>query len=64
MQIKALVSQLEENQKQMNEALDTCKSAIKASDPSQVSYFALKIEPDFRDAKKALQEKTVSSDRP
>lgn len=54
------MSQLEDNQKQINDALDMCKSAIEASDPSQVSYFALKIEPDFRDAKKALEEKTVS----
>lgn len=59
-QIKALVTQLEESQRQMNDALAVCKTAIEASDPSQASYFSLKIEPDFRDAKKALEEKSVS----
>lgn len=58
-QIKALVTQLEENQRQMNDALEVCKSAIEANDPSQASYFSLKIEPDFREAKKALDPKPV-----
>lgn len=58
-QIKALVTQLEENQRQMNDALVVCKSAIEANDPSQASYFSLKIEPDFREAKKALDAKSV-----
>lgn len=61
MQIKALVTQLEENQRQMNDALAVCKSAIEANDPSQASYFSLKIEPDFREAKKALDAKPVRS---
>lgn len=59
MQIKALVTQLEENQRQMNDALAVCKSAIEANDPSQASYFSLKIEPDFREAKRALDAKPV-----
>lgn len=58
-QIKALVTQLEENQRQMNDALAVCQSAIEANDPSQASYFSLKIEPDFREAKKALDPKPV-----
>ncbi|XP_055310791.1 epidermal growth factor receptor substrate 15-like 1 isoform X2 [Sitodiplosis mosellana] len=56
-QIKALVMQLEESQRQLNDALVVCKSAIEANDPSQASYFSLKIEPDFREAKKALEAK-------
>lgn len=60
LQIKALVTQLEENQRQMNDALAVCKQAIEANDPAQASYFSLKIEPDFREAKTALEEKQVS----
>lgn len=58
-QIKALVTQLEESQRQMNDALAVCKTAIEANDPSQASYFSLKIEPDFREAKTALEDKPV-----
>lgn len=54
-----MVTQLEESQRQLNDALAVCKSAIEANDPSQASYFSLKIEPDFREAKKALNEKPV-----
>lgn len=54
-----MVTQLEESQRQLNDALAVCKSAIEANDPSQASYFSLKIEPDFREAKKALEEKSV-----
>lgn len=43
----------------MNDALAVCKTAIEANDPSQASYFSLKIEPDFREAKKVLQDKPV-----
>lgn len=43
----------------MNDALAVCKAAIDASDPSSVSYYSLKLEPDFREAKTALQEKPV-----
>lgn len=58
-QIKSLVTQLEESQRQMNDALAVCKTAIEANDPSQASYFSLKIEPDFREAKKVLEDKPV-----
>lgn len=55
-----MVTQLEENQRQMNDALAICKTAIEANDPSQASYFSLKIEPDCREASAALEEKAVS----
>lgn len=54
-----MVTQLEESQRQLNDALAVCKSAIEANDPSQASYFSLKIEPDFREAKTALEDKPV-----
>ncbi|XP_031620846.1 epidermal growth factor receptor substrate 15-like 1 isoform X2 [Contarinia nasturtii] len=63
-QIKSLVTQLEESQRQMNDALAVCKTAIEANDPSQASYFSLKIEPDFREAKKALEERTEPTSDP
>lgn len=61
--IKALVTQLEESQRQMNDALAVCKTAIEANDPSQASYFSLKIEPDFREAKTALEAKAVGENK-
>ena len=54
-----MVSQLQESQRQMSDALAICKSAIEASDPSLVSDYSLKLEPDFREAKDALHEKQV-----
>lgn len=50
---------MEESQRQMNDALAVCKTAIETNDPSQASYFSLKIEPDFREAKKALETEPV-----
>lgn len=43
----------------MNDALAVCKTAIETNDPGQASYFSLKIEPDFREAKRALDAKPV-----
>lgn len=43
----------------MNEALAICKTAIENNDPTHASYYSLKIEPEFRDAKKALEDKPV-----
>lgn len=54
------MTQLEENQRQMNDALELCKAALETNDPNSVSYYSLKLEPDFREAKKALEEKPVS----
>lgn len=43
----------------MNDALAICKTAIENNDPTHASYYSLKIEPEFRDAKKALEDKPV-----
>lgn len=58
-QIKAMVSQLQENQRQMNDALTVCKAAIDANNPSLVSDYTLKLEPDFREARASLGQKQV-----
>lgn len=57
-QVKAMVSQLQENQRQMNDALAMCKIAIEESNPSLVSEYSLKLEPEFREVKQSLEEKT------
>lgn len=57
-QVKAMVSQLQENQRQMNDALAMCKIAIEESNPSMVSDYSLKLEPDFREIKQSLDEKS------
>lgn len=54
-----MVSQLQESQRQMRDALALCNSAIAANDPSIVSDYSLKLEPDFREAKKTLEPKVV-----
>lgn len=59
-QIKAMVSQLEEIQHQMNDALAMCRSAIEANDPQLVSEYSLKIEPEFREFHEALRAKEVN----
>lgn len=51
-----MVTQLQESQRQMSDALVLCKSAIAANDPSLVSDYSLRLEPDFRDARKSLDE--------
>lgn len=43
----------------MNDALVVCQSAIDNNDPTQASYYSLKIEPEFREAKTALEAKPV-----
>lgn len=62
-QIKAMVSQLEEIQHQMNDALAMCRSAIEANDPQLVSEYSLKIEPEFREFHEALKVKEVKTNR-
>lgn len=59
-QIKAMVTQLEENQRQMNDALEVCKAALETNDPNSVSYYSLNLEMDFREARKAVEDKPVS----
>lgn len=46
----------------MNDALAVCKAAIENNDPNSVSYYSLKLEPEFRDAKKALMAKEARFD--
>lgn len=58
-QIKALVTQLEESARQMNDAVGACKTAIEINDPNAVSTYTLKLEPDFLGAKKALEDRPV-----
>lgn len=58
-QVKAMVSQLQESQRQMNDALTMCKSAIEANDVSYVSDYSLKLEPDFREARTVFEPKEV-----
>jgi epidermal growth factor receptor substrate 15 len=56
-QVKAMVSQLEEIQRQMTDALAMCRGAIEANDPMLVTEYSLKIEPEFREFKQALEKK-------
>ncbi|KAK5647503.1 hypothetical protein RI129_002395 [Pyrocoelia pectoralis] len=50
-QAKAMITQLEEQTRQMNDAIATCDSAIEASDMIAVPDTALRLEPEFRDMK-------------
>ncbi|KAJ8911718.1 hypothetical protein NQ315_013180 [Exocentrus adspersus] len=47
-QAKALITQLEEQTRQMNDAISSCDTAIESGDISQVPDTALRIKPDFR----------------
>lgn len=49
-QSKAQVTQLEENQRQISDAVKACESAIASGDPTSVPQFALDIRPEFREA--------------
>uniref|UniRef100_A0A1Q3FXS5 Putative epidermal growth factor receptor substrate 15-like 1 n=1 Tax=Culex tarsalis TaxID=7177 RepID=A0A1Q3FXS5_CULTA len=60
-QVKAMVTQIQEYQRQMTDALAMFRSAIDTNDPSMVSDYSLKIEPEFREAKQALEEKEVEN---
>lgn len=53
-QVRAMVTQLEEIQHQMTDALALCKVAVEKNNASVVSDYSLNIEPEFRDFKKAL----------
>jgi epidermal growth factor receptor substrate 15 len=53
-QVRAMVTQLEEIQRQMTDALELCKVAIEENNAAIVSDYSLGIEPEFRDFKKAL----------
>uniref|UniRef100_A0A1Y9H2K0 Epidermal growth factor receptor substrate 15-like 1 n=2 Tax=Anopheles dirus TaxID=7168 RepID=A0A1Y9H2K0_9DIPT len=60
-QVKAMVTQIQEYQRQMTDALSMFRSAIDSNDPVLVSDYSLKIEPEFREAKQALEEKEVEN---
>lgn len=60
-QVKAMVTQIQEYQRQMNDALAMFRNAIDTNDPVLVSDYSLKIEPEFREAKQALEEKEVEN---
>ncbi|XP_055636494.1 epidermal growth factor receptor substrate 15-like 1 isoform X2 [Toxorhynchites rutilus septentrionalis] len=60
-QVKAMVTQIQEYQRQMTDALAMFRNAIDANDPILVSDYSLKIEPEFRSAKQALEEKEVEN---
>ncbi|XP_035793898.1 epidermal growth factor receptor substrate 15-like 1 isoform X3 [Anopheles albimanus] len=60
-QVKAMVSQIQEYQRQMTDALSMFRTAIEENDPILVSDYSLKIEPEFREAKQALEEKEVEN---
>uniref|UniRef100_A0A182WH78 Epidermal growth factor receptor substrate 15-like 1 n=1 Tax=Anopheles minimus TaxID=112268 RepID=A0A182WH78_9DIPT len=60
-QVKAMVTQIQEYQRQMTDALSMFRSAIDSNDPILVSDYSLKIEPEFREAKQALEEKEVEN---
>lgn len=63
-QVKSMVTQLEEIQRQMNDALAMCRNAIDANDPILVSDYSLKIEPEFREFRDALEKKEESAADP
>uniref|UniRef100_A0AAG5DT52 Epidermal growth factor receptor substrate 15-like 1 n=1 Tax=Anopheles atroparvus TaxID=41427 RepID=A0AAG5DT52_ANOAO len=60
-QVKAMQSQIQEYKRQMTDALSMFRSAIESNDTILVSDYALKIEPEFREAKQALEEKEVEN---
>uniref|UniRef100_A0A182PFS9 Epidermal growth factor receptor substrate 15-like 1 n=1 Tax=Anopheles epiroticus TaxID=199890 RepID=A0A182PFS9_9DIPT len=60
-QVQAMVTQIQEYQRQMTDALSMFRSAIESNDPILVSDYSLKIEPEFREAKQALEEKEVEN---
>ncbi|XP_018577908.1 epidermal growth factor receptor substrate 15-like 1 [Anoplophora glabripennis] len=48
-QAKALITQLQEQTRQMNDGISSCGIAIELGDATQVPDAALRIEPEFRD---------------
>ncbi|XP_050510062.1 epidermal growth factor receptor substrate 15-like 1 isoform X2 [Diabrotica virgifera virgifera] len=62
-QAKALITQLQEQTRQMNDAIVACDSSIESSDVSQVTDAALRIKPEFRNSeyKKVLNEEKTQN---
>lgn len=46
-----MITQLEEQTRQMNDAISYCDTAIESGDTVSVADTALRIEPEFRDPK-------------
>jgi hypothetical protein len=49
MQAKAKITHLQEQHRQMKDAIATCDTAISSGDASTVSDASLNIKPEFRD---------------
>ncbi|XP_065088849.1 epidermal growth factor receptor substrate 15-like 1 isoform X2 [Ochlerotatus camptorhynchus] len=60
-QVKAMVTQIQEYQRQMTDALAMFRNAIEINDPVLVSDYSLKIEPEFREAMQALEDKEAEN---
>lgn len=58
-QAKAKITQLQEQQRQMNDAITACDSAIETGDANSVADTALRINPDFRNAEFAIANDTA-----
>ena len=58
-QIKAMFTELQENQRQMNDAVNSCKTALDTEDIGAVSDYSLKLSPNFREVKMQLSELEV-----
>ncbi|XP_045468404.1 epidermal growth factor receptor substrate 15-like 1 isoform X3 [Harmonia axyridis] len=52
-QAKALQTQLEEQTRQLTDAIKSCEAAINANDASQVPDTTLRINPDFRNSRES-----------
>lgn len=56
-----MFTQLQENQRQMNDAVNSCKTALESEDIGTVSDYTLKLNPEFREVKEQLVDMDVSS---
>lgn len=52
-----MIPQLQERQRQLNDALAICKTAIEDNDATLVPDYTLKLEPDLDEAKATLEQK-------
>ncbi|XP_074042511.1 epidermal growth factor receptor pathway substrate 15 isoform X2 [Leptinotarsa decemlineata] len=59
-QAKALITQLQEQTRQMNDAIATCDSAMESGDVSQIPEAVLRIKPEFKDPE--YNKLTMNSD--
>nr|XP_023024317.1 epidermal growth factor receptor substrate 15-like 1 [Leptinotarsa decemlineata] len=59
-QAKALITQLQEQTRQMNDAIATCDSAMESGDVSQIPEAILRIKPEFKDPE--YNKLTMNSD--